>query len=53
MKKRPLQTAADLRKITAQTPGFLGADLSDLINEAALLARKNSAEAADRFGAFS
>jgi len=34
----------DLRKVAALTPGFVGADLANLINEAALLAaRKNKA----------
>jgi cell division protease FtsH len=40
----------DLRKIAGRTPGFVGADLANLVNEAALLAaRKNkeTVEAAD------
>jgi len=40
----------DLRKIAGRTPGFVGADLANLVNEAALLAaRKNKevVEAAD------
>ena len=36
---------ADLRRIARGTPGFSGADLSNLINEAALLAARNNLEA--------
>jgi len=37
-----LGTEVDLRKLAGRTPGFVGADLANLINEAALLAaRKN------------
>ena len=37
----------DLRKIAARTPGFVGADLANIINEAALLAARNNKEMVD------
>jgi cell division protease FtsH len=41
-KKVLLSPKMDLHKIAARTPGFVGADLANLVNEAALLAaRKN------------
>ena len=34
----------DLRKLAGRTPGFVGADLANIINEAALLAARNDKE---------
>jgi cell division protease FtsH len=44
-KKVKLASGVDLEKIAAITPGFSGADLANLINEAALLATRRGAEA--------
>lgn len=41
-KKVPLSKTVDLRVIARGTPGFSGADLANLVNEAALLAAKNN-----------
>jgi cell division protease FtsH len=44
-RKVVLSPEVDLKKIAARTPGFVGADLANLVNEAALLAaRKNKEE---------
>ncbi|MBU1164430.1 ATP-dependent zinc metalloprotease FtsH [Patescibacteria group bacterium] len=41
-KNKPIVKEVDLRKIAARTPGFTGADLANLLNEAAILtARKD------------
>ncbi len=40
-----LKPEADLRKIAPLTPGFVGADLANLVNEAALLAARKDKEA--------
>ena len=44
-KKVKLQNDVELEQVAALTPGFTGADLANLINEAALLATRRSAEA--------
>jgi cell division protease FtsH len=36
--------ALDLRKVAARTPGFVGADLANVVNEAALLAARRNRE---------
>ena len=38
---KPLSKAIDIDALAGQTPGFTGADLSNLVNEAALLAARN------------
>jgi cell division protease FtsH len=43
-RKIKLHGDVDLEKIAAMTPGFTGADLANLVNEAALLATRRSAE---------
>ncbi len=41
-KSKPLAGEVDLRRVAERTPGFTGADLSNLLNEAAILsARRN------------
>ncbi len=45
---KPMAKNVNLRKIAERTPGFSGADLSNLINEAAILsARRNKKEITD------
>ena len=39
-RNKPLEAAVDLDVLARQTPGFCGADLSNLINEAAILAAR-------------
>jgi len=39
-----LSPEVDLRKVAARTPGFVGADLANIINEAALLAARKNKE---------
>lgn len=47
-RKKPLATNVDLKKIAARTAGFSGADLANILNEAAILAaRENRKEIID------
>jgi len=41
-RNKPLDTTVDLDVLARQTPGFSGADLSNLINEAAILAARSN-----------
>jgi cell division protease FtsH len=43
-RKVPLSTDVDVRVLARSTPGFTGADLENLVNEAALLAARNDKE---------
>lgn len=42
IKGKPVDKAADLEVLARRTPGFTGADLSNLVNEAALLAARRN-----------
>ncbi|MDD4953826.1 MAG: ATP-dependent zinc metalloprotease FtsH [Candidatus Omnitrophica bacterium] len=46
-RKIKLSPVVDLKSIAAQTPGFSGADLANLCNEAALLAARNNKESVE------
>jgi cell division protease FtsH len=41
-RKKPLEDNVDLRTVARRTPGFVGADLENLLNEAALLAARGA-----------
>jgi cell division protease FtsH len=41
-RNKPLDSSVDLEVLAKQTPGFSGADLSNLINEAAILAARSN-----------
>ena len=40
-KNKPMEEGVDFRRIAARTPGFSGADLENLLNEAAIFAARN------------
>jgi cell division protease FtsH len=46
-RKVPLSTDVDVRVLARSTPGFTGADLENLVNEAALLAARNDKQKVD------
>jgi len=46
-RKIKLAPSVNLRSVASQTPGFSGADLANLCNEAALVAARNSKEAVE------
>ena len=43
-RNKPLDSGIDLKEIAKITPGFTGADLANLLNEAALLAARKNAK---------
>ena len=47
-RKIKLDPSVDLKSIARQTPGFSGADLANLCNEAALLAARNNKETVEK-----
>jgi cell division protease FtsH len=46
-RKIKLAVSVDLKSVASQTPGFSGADLANLCNEAALMAARNNKEAVE------
>jgi len=42
VKNKPLDSTVNLHKVAAKTPGFAGADLQNLVNEAAILAARRN-----------
>jgi len=48
-RNKPLDETVDLKTIAMRTPGFSGADLENLLNEAALIAARSDRTTIDRF----
>jgi len=46
-KNMPIAKGVDFKKIAARTPGFSGADISNLVNEAAILAARRGKKVVD------
>ena len=46
---KPMAADVDLRSVARRTPGFTGADLANVLNEAALLTARNNAKQIDNF----
>jgi cell division protease FtsH len=44
---KPMSTSVDLRLVAKRTPGFTGADLANVLNEAALLTARSNAQLID------
>ena len=47
LKKLTLSDAVDVKKLAAQTPGFVGADIMNVCNEAALIAARKNKKAVE------
>ena len=45
VKGKPIETGVDLARIAKSTPGFVGADLENVVNEAAILAARRNKKA--------
>jgi cell division protease FtsH len=45
VKGKPVETGVDLARIAKSTPGFVGADLENVVNEAAILAARRNKKA--------
>jgi len=48
MRKVPVQSDVDIKELASMTVGFSGADLANLVNEAALLAARDKSETVSR-----
>ncbi len=48
-KNKPLDESVDMKTIAMRTPGFSGADLENLLNEAALIAARHDRKTIDMF----